>query len=116
MMLDDINKETFDKILLFRRPVLFTPLRIRNQDVPSGLYKYELRHDDECTGEIVQIAKGIMVNHWGTILSDHQLRLGPDGYRDIDEDKDIRYLDEPRITIKEYMKECRNRGDQFAER
>ena len=116
MMLDDISRQRFEKILLYRRPVLFTPLRIRNDAVPEGIYKYEVRHDDECTGEIVQIAHGIMVNHWGTILSDHQLRLGPSGCRDIDEAKDIRFLNGPPVTVGEYLRECRNRGDSVAER
>lgn len=116
MRLDNIENEKFEKILLYRRPVLFTNLRIRNDAVPEGIYKYELRHDDECTGEIVQIAHSVLVNHWGTILSDHQLRLGPSGRRDIDETKDIRYLNEPPITVRQYLRECRNRGDQVAER
>ena len=116
MRLDDITSERFEKILLYKRPVLFTPLRIRNDVVLEGLYKYELRHDDECTGEIVQIAHGVFVNHWGTILSDHQLRLGPSGYRDIDESKDIRYLNEPPVTVNQYLRECKNRGDRVAER
>lgn len=116
MRLDDITNERFEKILLYKRPVLFTPLRIRNDAVPEGIYKYEVRHDDECTGEIVEITHGIFVNHWGTILSDHQLRLGPSGRRDIDESKDIRYLNEPPVTVNEYLRECRNRGDRFAER
>ena len=116
MRLDDITSERFEKILLYKRPVLFTPLRIKSDAVPEGLYKYELRHDDECTGEIVQIAHGVFVNHWGTILSDHQLRLGPSGYRDIDESKDIRYLNEPPVTVKEYLRECKNRGGRVAER
>ena len=64
----------------------------------------------------MQIAHGVFVNHWGTILSDHQLRLGPSGYRDIDESKDIRYLNEPPVTVKEYLRECKNRGDRVAER
>jgi hypothetical protein len=116
MRLDDITNERFEKILLYKRPVLFTPLRIRHDAVSEGIYKYEVRHDDECTGEIVEIAHGIFVNHWGTILSDHQLRLGPSGRRDIDEVKDIRYLNEPPITVKEYLRECKNRGDKVAER
>ena len=116
MRLDNIDNEKFEKILLYKRPVLFTPLRIKHDAVPEGLYKYEVRHDDECTGEIVEIAHGILVNHWGTILSDHQLRLGPSGCRDIDEAMDIRYLNEPPLTAKEYLRECRNRGDKVAER
>ena len=116
MRLDDIANERFEKILLYKRPVLFTPLRIKSDAVPEGIYKYEVRHDDECTGEIVQIAHGVFVNHWGTILSDHQLRLGPSGYRDIDESKDIRFLNESPVTVKEYLRECKNRGDRVAER
>jgi hypothetical protein len=59
MRLDNIDNEKFEKILLYKRPVLFTPLRIKHDAVPEGLYKYEVRHDDECTGEIVEIAHGI---------------------------------------------------------
>lgn len=49
-----------------------------------------------------QLARGILVNHWGTILSNSPIKLDADGYRDIDEEKDIIYMDAPDMTIKEY--------------
>ena len=35
MRLDDITNERFEKILLYKRPVLFTPLRIKKDAVPK---------------------------------------------------------------------------------
>ena len=37
MRLDDITSEHFEKILLYKRPVLFTPLRSKSDAVPEGL-------------------------------------------------------------------------------
>ena len=49
--------------------MLFTCLRVDRDTVPQGMYMYEVRHDDDQQGEPVQIANWIMVNHWGTLIS-----------------------------------------------
>lgn len=93
-------EERFEEMKLFDHPVLFTPIRIDSETMPKGLYKYEVRDE---SGEICQIAKGIMVNHWGTIISNKQIRLDSDGYRQIDEEKDMdRFLGV--IDIQDYVK------------
>lgn len=111
-MKDDISKELFEPINLFGKLVLFTPSRINTEDIPNGIYRYELRHDDECQGIICQISTRILVNHWGTILSNKPIKLDSDGYRDIDEDKDIEYLSSPAITIAQYQKRFKDKTQE----
>lgn len=101
----DINNHYYELMKIYDIPVLFTPSRIKLCDVPKGMHRYEIRHDDECQGIMCQLGKGIMINHWGTILSNKPIRLDADGYRDIDEEKDIILMDAPDMTIKEYKNE-----------
>ena len=61
-------EETFTEVRVLGKPALFHDLRIDRSTVPKGLYLYEVRHDDEGWGDPVQIAKGIMVNHFGSII------------------------------------------------
>lgn len=68
---------------------------------------YEVRHDDDQHGDPVQIGEWIMVNHWGTIISNKPIRLEPNAsrnnaYRDIDPEEDWNY-EGTTTTIKDYM-------------
>jgi len=78
--------ESFEEIEVFDKPALFTPARIDRSTVPSGYYLYEVRHDDDCQGDAVQIASNIMVNHWGSIILREEITLPQDGYLDIEPD------------------------------
>ncbi len=63
-----LKYEHLQVITLFNRPVLFTCARIKNEDVPKGFYKYDIRHDDDCQGDMVELKNHVMVNHWGTVI------------------------------------------------
>ena len=68
---------------------------------------YEVRHDDDQQGDPVQIANWIMVNHWGTLITNKPIRLEPserinNAYRDIDPEEDWNY-EGSTATVKEYM-------------
>ena len=86
------QQENFTEVRVLGKPALFHDLRIDRSTVPKGLYLYEVRHDDEGVGDPVQIAKGIMVNHFGSIITRESIRLPPDGYLDIDPEKDWDFL------------------------
>ena len=103
-----MTKEEFDKlrcepIKLFNKEVLYTDLRVNNLHLPDNIYRYELRHDDKCQDIICEIAPRIPVNFQSTILSDKKINLGKQGYRLIDEDKDIQYLDKDNMTVNDYL-------------
>jgi hypothetical protein len=78
--------ESFEEVTILDKPALFTPIRIDRNTVPRGYHLYEVRHDDDCQGDAVQIARGIMVNHWGTLITRDEIKLPPDGYLDIEPD------------------------------
>lgn len=82
--------ESFEEVTILGRPALFTPSRIDRSTVPQGYHLYEIRHDDDCQGDAVQVAKGIVVNHWGSIITFEETHLPPDGYLDI-EPEDLKH-------------------------
>ena len=61
-------------------------------------------------GDPVQIAKGIMVNHFGSIITCDPIRLPPDGYLDIDPEKDWDFCDGDCRTVRELWKNTRLPG------
>lgn len=101
----NVLEERFIKVRVLDKPALFHDLRLDRDTVPEGMYLYEVRHDDEGLGEIVQIARGILVNHFGSLLMTEPIELPSSGYLDIDEEKDWEWLDETSCTVKEFMKE-----------
>ena len=103
----DVNTEVFEKITLFGQPMLFTNLRCDRETLPKGMYMYEVRHDDDGRGDPCEIANWIMVNHWGTLITNKPIRLEPserisNAYRDIDPEEDWNYEGSV-TTVKEYM-------------
>ena len=99
--------EKFEDVTVLGHPMLFTCARVDRDTVPEGLYMYEVRHDDDQQGDPVQIANWIMVNHWGTLITNKPIRLEPserinNAYRDIDPEEDWNYEGSV-TTVKEYM-------------
>lgn len=97
-------KERYSKIQILGKQALFTSMRLERNTVPAGFYLYEVRHDDDGIGDPVQIARGILVNHWGTILTTEPIDIPEDGYLDIDPERDWDYLDEDSCLLKDFMK------------
>lgn len=96
--------EQFTEITVFGKPALFHDMRIDRDSVPKGLFLYEVRYDDMGRGEPVQIAKRIMINHLGSIITREPIQLSLSGYRDIDPVKEWGYTDGDCRTVEEFMK------------
>ena len=94
--------EDYEEVTLLEKPAIFTILRIDRTTVPKGYHLYEIRHDDDCQGDAVQVAKGIMVNHWGTVIMRDELPMPPDGYLDIEPD-DLNYSTGDCRSMAEFM-------------
>lgn len=92
----------FEEVILFDKPALFTSLRIDRSTVPRGYYAYDIRHDDDCQGDAVEIARGVAVNHWGTVITRDKVDLPPDGYRDM-KPTDINYAYGECDSMKAFM-------------
>ena len=102
---ESLRDMKFTEMTILNRSVLFTQSRIDLKDVPKSLYRYECQHDDDQCGIITMIGRKIHVNFAGTILSSRKIALDYDGYRIIDEDKDIHYSSRKSVRISEYMHE-----------
>jgi hypothetical protein len=98
----DAMKEIFEEVTILGKPALFTCGRVNRDTIPSGYHAYDIRHDDLCRGDAVQLKKFIMVNHWGTLILNGKIKLHKDGYRDI-EPKDLNYGTGDCRTMKDYM-------------
>lgn len=96
-------EESFEEVTILDMPALFTSLRIDRNTVPVGYHVYEVRHDDDHQGDAVQIARAIMVNHWGSLITRDEITL-PDGkYRDIDPDA-LNFVDGDCRCMSDFMK------------
>ena len=85
-------EEDFELMELFGQTVLFTNMRVDRSTVPEGLYAYDVRHDDDCTGEICEIKPSVMVNHWGTIICKEHIEMDEFWHSKFVEEGDYSYL------------------------
>ena len=68
MIFDDLLKQGLDVVLVNDTPYLFSNMRIDRDSIPTGYVAYDVRDDDECSGEFGNIKEKVFVNHWGTIV------------------------------------------------
>lgn len=99
---ENIMESRFEALEILGQKVLFTNSRVDRKNLPDGIYAYDLRHDDECQGEICEIKPCVMVNHWGTILCRKPIEMSNNGSRLVSEN-DYSYLGEC-ISLEEYLK------------
>ena len=91
------NEVIWEEVEVLDKKGLFACCRINKETVPEGYYVYDIRHDDDCQGDPVQIARWAMVNHWGTLLvkEPFELEQSPhidNAYLDIEPEEDWNYL------------------------
>lgn len=90
---------SWEKVEVLGKEGLFTCLRIDRKTIPKGCYMYEVRHSDYDWCEPVEVALGVLVNFYGTLMTFEPLELEPaenldNAYVDIDPENDWKYLDE----------------------
>lgn len=92
------NDVTWTKVEVMGKECLFSDLRIDRNSIPEGYLMYEVRHSDEDWGEPVEIALGILVNFFGTLLTKEPFTLEQSTVTDNAylwlEDDSWHYLDE----------------------
>lgn len=95
-------EEDFIEATIFKKSVMFTPMRIDRSTLPQGYFAYDVRYDDDNQGDPVQIARSILVNHWGTLITQDKIKLPRNGYLDI-LPEDLNYDTANRIKMKDFM-------------
>lgn len=95
-----MTEEKLDVIEVLDRRALFSNGRLMPEQIPEGLYAYDLRHSDD-GGRFCSIEPKVGVNHGGTVLMRDILDFGESGYIPLDEDTEPNFLGET-MTVSEF--------------
>ena len=95
-------EESFELMEMFGQTVLFTNMHVDRNTVPEGLHVYDVRHDDDCTGEICEIKPFVMVNHWGTIICKEPFEMDEYWHSKFVDKNDYSYLADS-VKLDEYI-------------
>ena len=98
-----MTEEKLDVIEVLGRRALFTNGRLMPEQIPEGLYAYDLRHSDD-GDRFCSIEPKVGVNHGGTVLMRDILDFGESGYIPLDEDTEPNFLGET-MTVSEFAEE-----------
>lgn len=99
----DAKELRYEVVEVFGKRVLFSDDRIIRDSVPKDFSLYEVRYDDENIGYPVEIAKGILVNFYGTLLIENGLPEVEENGRILIENGDWKYIGENTCTLEEYF-------------
>lgn len=96
----------YQEVEIFDVPALFSDGRIALDDLPEGLYRYDLRGSDDDPGMPVTVEQNVAVNHAGAIITAKPLDLGEDGCLTLTEDKGLNFVG-GEISIQRFFNEQR---------
>ena len=85
------NDEQYQEIELFDKPGLFSNGRIVRDNLPEGVYCYDLRGSDYDPGEPICVEEQVVVNHAGSVLLIEPLELTEDGRLMLTEEKGLNF-------------------------
>ncbi|WP_346727956.1 LPD28 domain-containing protein, partial [Pseudoflavonifractor sp. MCC625] len=86
------NDEQYQEIELFDKPGLFSNGRIVRDNLPEGVYCYDLRGSDYDPGEPVCVEEQVVVNHAGSVLLTEPLELEEDGRLMLTEEEGLNFV------------------------
>ena len=98
-----VDSEELDVIEFLDRTMLFSNDRLFPDELPIGLYAYELRMTDD--GERYgSLEPSVGVNFGGTVLTDQPIDFGEAGYLELTEDNDPNFTGETR-TMGQFLRD-----------
>lgn len=86
-----MTDEKLDVIEVLDRKALFSNGRLLPEEIPEGLYAYDLRESDD-GDRFISIEPKVGVNHGGKVLMKEMLDFGESGYIPLDEGSDPNFL------------------------
>ena len=86
------NDEKYQEIELFDKPGLFSNGRIARDNLPEGVYCYDLRGSDYDPGEPVCVEEQVVVNHAGSVLLTEPLELAENGRLMLTEEEGLNFV------------------------
>lgn len=107
-----LTNEKLDVIEVLDRKALFSNGRIMPEEIPEGLYAYDLRHSDDGS-RFISIEPKVGVNHGGTVLMKEILDFGESGYISFEEDTDPNFTGYT-MTPQEFADEELEENQEFG--
>ena len=86
------NDEQYQEIELFDKPGLFSNGRISRDDLPDGVYCYDLRGSDDDPGDPVCVEERVVVNHAGSVLLTEPLELPEAGQLMLTDEEELNFI------------------------
>ena len=100
---ENLLNEELQEIEIFDKPGLFSNGRLRDEDVPEGLYRYDLRGSDYDPCQPITVEKTVVVNHAASVLMAEELDLGAEGRLELGEEG-LNFTG-AELTVREFMEE-----------
>ena len=100
---ENLLNEKLQEIEIFDKLGLFSNGRLRDEDVPEGLYRYDLRGSDYDPGQPITVEKTVVVNHAASVLMAEELDLGAEGRLELGEEG-LNFTG-AELTVREFMEE-----------
>ena len=73
------NDEQYQEVELFEKPALFSNGRLSHDDLPEGVYCYDLRGSDDDPGSPICVEERVVVNHAGSVILTAPLEFSEEG-------------------------------------
>ena len=106
---ENLLNEELQEIEIFDKPGLFSNGRLRDEDVPEGLYRYDLRGSDYDPGQPITVEKTVVVNHAASVLMAEELDLGAEGRLELGEEG-LNFTG-AELTVREFMEEQQQKNN-----
>ena len=106
---ENILNEELQEIEIFDKPGLFSNGRLRDEDVPEGLYRYDLRGFGLRPRPAHYSGKTVVVNHAASVLMAEELDLGAEGRLELGEDG-LNFTG-TELTVREFMEEQQQKNN-----
>ena len=109
MSLHHASELIYEEVTILGQAALFSECRINRVTVPEGMYRYEVRHSDENWGKPVELARRIVVNFYGTVLTREPFQLPIEGWLSL-KDGGIHFKDGGCHTLDEFQQKYPSSG------
>lgn len=107
----DAWKLSYEEVHFLGTPGLFTSLRVSLRSLPDSVHRYEIREEG---GGPCQLARGVLADHFGTLLTTDPIQLPPDGYLSF-EDQDLEWGNGGAVTLAEFLRKYPPTGRDVIE-
>ena len=96
-----LETEKYELIEVCNQTAFFSNGHISDNDIPEGMFHYDLREGDCINTFFASIEPRVIFNHAGTIITKEPIDFGTDGYIELEYDTEPNFLGEE-MTVEEF--------------